>query len=115
MPVLPVQGDLADSLSVDGYALEIAGTDNSPDYVEGDQIIIDPQVKALPGEMIVARMAFQTEAILRKYRPRGVSGGIDVFELVPINDDHPSYRVDADNPGTILGVVVKHIRDPRRK
>lgn len=115
MPLVSIQGDLADSLSDHGYALKIEGTDNSPEYRENDQIIIDPDQIYHAGEMVVAFIEGHDAAILRKYRPRGKDSAGEVIELVPLNDDHATYTINKDNPGSILGVVVKHTRDPRIK
>lgn len=113
MPVITIQGDLADSLSQKGFALKIVGNDNFPEYKEGDQIVIDPDESPEPGEMVVAHIDGSDAGILRKYRPRGKDAGGEVIELLPLNNDHAAITIDMNNPGSIRGVVVKHIRNTR--
>lgn len=115
MPAIPVQGELAENLSPNGYALIIQGADMLPEFREGDQVIIDPDAKLSPGDIVIAQINAEEHAILRKYRPRGTDELGEVIELVPSNDDYPTILIDKQRPGEVLGVVVRHIRDPRRK
>ena len=80
-----------------------------PEFKEGDTIIIDPDIKPSPGDYVVARNADQ-EATFKKYRPRGRNAqGIDVIELVPLNEDYPILRSDV-SPLEIIGTLVEHRR-----
>lgn len=115
MAVIPVQGELADSLSAEGFALEVRGTSMLPDYREGDQVIIDPTITSLPGEVVVAKLDNEESATLKKYKPKQDNEHGPVFELIPLNEDHPVRLVDHNNPGCLIGPVVRHIRDPRKK
>jgi SOS-response transcriptional repressor LexA len=95
------------------FALEIKGESMLPDYVEGDRIIVDPDVVPQPGDFVVAKNSEEC-ATFKKFRPRGLGvNGEQVFELVPLNPDYPSMRSDRE-PIVVIGVVVEHRRRMRR-
>lgn len=100
-----VQADLGSHT----FALKVRGDSMEPEFKEGDTIIIDPDIKPTPGDYVVARNEDQ-EATFKKYRPRGRNAqGIDVIELVPLNEDYPILRSDV-SPIEIIGTLVEHRR-----
>jgi SOS-response transcriptional repressor LexA len=100
-----VQADLGSHT----FALKVKGNSMEPEFKEGDTIIIDPDIKPSPGDYVVARNADQ-EATFKKYRPRGRNAqGMDVIELVPLNEDYPILRSDV-SPLEIIGTLVEHRR-----
>ena len=100
-------------LSGTAFALQIKGESMTPEFKEGDRVIIDPNVQPLPGDFVVAKNG-DDEATFKKYRPRGVNEqGVTVFELVPLNEDFPSMRSDTQ-PISIIGTMVEH-RKYRKK
>lgn len=107
-------GDARDWLSPDkdvsdsAFALEIKGDSMEPEFHEGDKVIIDPAVRPRPGDYVVAKLHKQDEATFKKYRLRGIDAQGDIIELVPENGNHPTLRIDADNPGEIVGTMVEH-------
>lgn len=95
----------------DAFALVVRGTSMESEFHEGDKIVVDPDVAPQPGDLVVAKLDAQEEATFKKYRPRGTDdGGKPVIELVPLNEDWPVLRIDADSPGRIVGTVVEHRR-----
>ena len=95
------------------FALRVVGNSMAPDYVEGDIIIVDPDIAPRPGERVVAKN-HREEATFKKYRPRGRNAdGVEVYELVPLNDDYETLRSDLDQT-TIIGTVMEHRRMTRR-
>lgn len=100
-------------LSSHAFALRIKGDSMLPEFREGDMVIIDPSVNPLPGDYVVAKNG-ENEATFKKYRPRGVNEqGLQVFELVPLNEDYPSMRSDI-TPIRIIGTMVEHRRYRKR-
>lgn len=99
------------------FALVIKGNSMEPDFKEGDRIIIDPDVTPHPGDYVVAKCNCSTcydEATFTKYRPRGINEqGDEVFELVPLNEDYPTYRSDVI-PCHVIGTMVEHRRYRKR-
>lgn len=100
-------------LGPNAFALTIKGDSMTPEFREGDNIVVDPAVQPLPGDFVVAKNG-ENEATFKKYRPRGVNeAGQEVFELVPLNEDYPSMRSDL-KPIKIIGTMVEHRRYRRR-
>lgn len=100
-------------LSTSAFALKIKGDSMSPEFREGDTVIIDPAITPLPGDYVVAKNG-KEEATFKKYRPRGLNErGDEVFELVPLNDDYASIRSDL-SPARIIGTMVEHRRYRKR-
>lgn len=100
-------------LSGTAFALRIKGESMAPDFQPGDVVIIDPAISPRPGDFVVAKNG-SDEACFKKYRPRGIgTGGTEVFELVPLNEDYPSVRSDV-TPVMIVGTMVEHRRYRRR-
>ena len=90
------------------FGLVIVGNSMEPEFREGDVVFIDPDVVPRPGDFVVARNSEQ-EATFKKYRPRGTVDGIEVFELVPLNEDYAPMRSD-HQPIQIIGTMVEHTR-----
>lgn len=96
------------------FALKVKGKSMEPEFVEGDVIIVDPELQAGPGDYVVAKNGGD-EATFKKYRARGITdSGEEIFELVPLNEDY-AIRNSAKENIHIVGVVVEHRRIMRRK
>ncbi|WP_089528512.1 LexA family protein [Pantoea ananatis] len=95
------------------FALKISGDSMAPDFMEGDVVIVDPEVEPCPGEFVVAANG-DHEATFKKFRPTSFSaGGHQNFDLIPLNDDYPVIH-NTDTPVRIIGTMVEH-RIYRRK
>lgn len=96
-------------LSERAFGLEVRGLSMAPQFAPGDKIIVDQEVAPKPGSFVVA-MNGGDEATFKKYRPRGLdANGNDVFELVPLNEDFPSFFSDRQEL-VIIGTMVEHRR-----
>lgn len=96
------------------FGLIIRGESMLPEFKDGDMVIIDPAVSPHPGDFVVAKCN-GNEATFKKYRPRGIDeNGAEVFELVPLNEDYPTFRSDATMQCEIIGTMVEHRRYRRR-
>lgn len=99
--------------SLSTFALKVKGKSMEPDFVEGDVIIVDPELHPGPGDYVVAKNG-SDEATFKKYRARGISeSGEEIFELIPLNEDY-AVRSSAKEKIRIVGVVVEHRRLMRR-
>lgn len=106
-----LQTDL--TLSSNAFALKVKGDSMTPEFREGDVVIIDPSVEPLPGDFVVAKNSSE-EATFKKYRPRGVgANGEMVFELVPLNEDYPSLKSDISSI-RVIGTMIEHRKYRRR-
>lgn len=90
-----------------GFGLWLRGNSMTPQFNEGDLVIVDPDEQPRPGDFVVAKNG-SDEATFKKYRPRGLDEhGQEVFELVPLNDDYPPMYSDRQHI-EIIGVMVEH-------
>ncbi|EOD56726.1 MULTISPECIES: S24 family peptidase [Aeromonas] len=90
-----------------GFGLWLRGNSMSPQFNEGDLVIVDPDEQPRPGDFVVAKNG-SDEATFKKYRPRGIDeNGKEVFELVPLNEDYPPMHSDRQHI-EIIGVMVEH-------
>ncbi|MEY0543937.1 LexA family protein [Providencia rettgeri] len=99
-----------DDISANSFALRIEGDSMTPEFKEGDIVVIDTELAPAPGEFVFAQNGGH-QGTFKKYRPLGIGTG--EFELVPLNPDYPTlnsheYRI------MIVGVMVEH-RIYRRK
>jgi SOS-response transcriptional repressor LexA len=119
---------LTERTQVDWIRMEQAGErtlgmviereDMRDDIWPGDVVFLDPDVSPQPGDYVLAQVEDINEehaAVFRKYRPRRRdSAGVLIVELAPLNDDYPTYVIDAEHSGRILGVMVEHRKYRRR-
>lgn len=115
MPVIAIQSDLADTLSLNGFAIKQVGNSMTPDFNDGDQLIIDPDVTPEPGDYILSSIDRLQSSEVRKYRPVSYADGAETADLIATNVDYPIESIVIGVSGGIVGVVVRHIRDPRKK
>lgn len=101
-------------VSENAFALEIKGDSMMPDFIEGDIVIIEPNLQPSAGEFVVA-VNGNYEATFKKYRPLGEVDqfGREHFELVPLNPDHHSLSTHKQEI-RIIGTMIEH-RIYRRK
>ena len=95
------------------FSLEVDGMSMAPDFMPGDEIVVDAAMEPKPGALVIAQEMQHGIAMttFKKYRVVGVNEyGVDIIELVPLNQDFPTYnstQVDI----SIIGVVVQHHKD----
>ncbi|WP_392552891.1 LexA family transcriptional regulator [Orbus wheelerorum] len=100
-------------ISANTFALKIKGQSMEPEFVDGDMIVVDPTIKPLPGEFVVA-VNGEEEATFKKYRELGYDEHERMqFELVPLNSDYPKMS-SLTQQIRIVGTMVEH-RTYRRK
>lgn len=101
-------------VSDDAFALEIKGDSMTPDFIEGDVVIIDPNEPPHAGEFVAA-INGNYEATFKKYRPLGEvdNFGREHFELIALNPDYPKLST-LKQEIRIIGTMVEH-RIYRRK
>ncbi|MCU4419849.1 LexA family protein [Acinetobacter lwoffii] len=95
------------------FSLEVDGLSMAPDFMPGDEIVVDAALEPKPGSLVVAQEIQHGAAMttFKKYRVVGVNEhGVDIIELVPLNPDFPTYN-SAQIEISIIGVVVQHHKD----
>lgn len=96
-------------LGPDAFAIVIEDQSMSPEFAEGDKIILDPAVPPRARDFVMAAASPEDGPAFRMYRPND-RDGIESIELVPFNAAWPTQVIDTDNPGRILGTMVEHRR-----
>ena len=96
----------ANDASVHAFFLQLAGNSMTPEFREGDRVLIDPDITPQPGDYVAAKYG-KNETLLRKYRLLGHDeSGEEIFELMPLNQDHPVMR--SDNYGlSLIGTMLE--------
>lgn len=95
------------------FSLTIDGMSMAPEFLPGDEIVVDAAKSPVPGSLVVAQEIQQGSALttFKKYRVVGVNEhGVDIVELVPLNPDYPTYN-SMQIEISIIGVVVQHHRE----
>lgn len=112
---------VAEKVSSTAFALQVRGDSMEPEYCDGEVIIVDPEVRPVADDCIVAELlrqgeeAGQGDVTFKRYSPRGVIDGYPCFDLIPINPAFDTVTVSVRNPGRIIGTVVEHHRRLRRR
>ncbi|WP_312159018.1 LexA family transcriptional regulator [Acinetobacter sp.] len=95
------------------FSLTIDGMSMAPEFLPGDEIVVDAAKAPVPGSLVIAQETQQGVALttFKKYRVIGVNEhGVDIIELVPLNPDFPIYN-SMQIEISIIGVVVQHHRE----
>ena len=91
------------------FSVEVTGLSMSPDFMPGDELVIDASLAPKPGSLVIAQNGGH-ESTFKKYRVTGYDEfGRDIFELVPLNPDFPVLS-SSEHPIKIIGVLVQHLR-----
>lgn len=95
-------------VSENAFALEIKGDSMEPDFIEGDRVIIDPDVQPHAGEFVAA-INGDYEATFKKYRPLEDLDeyGRQHFELIALNPDYHKLST-LKQEIRIIGTMVEH-------
>lgn len=101
--------------STSSFAITIEDNSMSPEFIEGDVVIIDPEVSPVPGDKVCSLVDGMEDALFRIYKSSGLklinNSEKSQFSLLPINNNWASINISGN--GKILGVMVEH-RKPRR-
>jgi SOS-response transcriptional repressor LexA len=100
--------------SEDTFALRIRGESMTPDFREGDIVVIDPEIAPQPEDFVVGKDQ-GGEATFKRYHRRGVdpaTGNIR-FDLVPLNSAYETLH-STEQHIEIVGTMVEHHRYRRR-
>lgn len=80
------------------FILRVEGMSMEPKFVEGDKIVIDPSLEALPGHFVAAKRTRDQAATLKQLRQEG-----NEQFLYAINPDWPERIIKMSEEWTICG------------
>ena len=89
--------DMCD-VNENAYALTITDDSMVPVFSRGDKIIVDPDVRPVPGDYVVA--STPSGFVFRKYRLLE-----EGFSLRPLNEDYPPI---AGDKARVVAVMLEH-------
>ncbi len=99
IPIAPAGGgDHGACSGAESFALMVLGDSMTPEFAEGDVIVIEPEGLATDGAFVLALHA--NEWVFRQLVAAG--GG---WRLRPLNDRYPS--VDLESLAAVRGVVIQ--------
>lgn len=79
-------------------------------FAPGDILVIDLSAPINPGDYVIAAMAGES-AVIRRYQSRGrATNGTAIIDLMPLNPDYATLRIDEHSPGRIIGRVAQRIQ-----
>jgi hypothetical protein len=90
------------------FGLVVTGNAMSPEFSEGDRIIVDPQLNPEAGDAVIAKVG--DRLLFRRYRPRGDAGA---YELAALNENYAPVWSDRVNC-EVVATLVEHHRYRRR-
>jgi len=95
-------------LSENAFASEIVDESMKPECNPRDFVIVDPAVAPTPGNLVIAKLSNDGEAILRKYQDRGKDAkGNELFSLLALNADYKSAdELIKGKNAEIIGTVI---------
>ena len=93
------------------FAIEVPDKSNSPEYMPGDTVVIDPDETPAPGDMVLAVVGIPPVAVFRQYFV--VSGSPKGTGLQALNAQWESFTLYGPEDGRVIGVMTEYMR-PRR-
>lgn len=98
--------DAPDAVGPRAFVLRIEGISMEPKFVEGDKVIIDPSLKAQPGDYVVIKRINNESTIFRQLKQEG--GELYLYAL---NPDWPERIVRITEDLIICGLARWRISD----
>lgn len=80
------------------FILRVEGMSMEPRFVEGDKIVIDPSLEALPGHFVAAKRTRDQAATLKQLKQEGSE-----IYLYALNPDWPERIIKMNEEWTICG------------
>jgi transcriptional regulator with XRE-family HTH domain len=88
------------------FQITVSDRSNAPDYEPGDSVIIDPDLKPNPGDMVL--VVSDNSVLFRRYRPRA-----GTVELIPLNGDWETVTIRLDKTTHLLGTMSERAQQRR--
>lgn len=100
--------------SISSVSFKIEDDANFPRYLKGDIVVIDPERRIFPGDMVLALKENSQHTIFRQLHVTKEEDGEWLeYQLVPINPSWPTEVVTDSSSFIIVGAESEHARPPR--
>lgn len=87
------------------FALQIQDDSMLPTISTKDIVMLDPDQKPKPGDLVAAKIKGQSDVIIRQYKQRSVTASFETFELIAFNTHLANIIVENPDTAQIVGVV----------
>jgi SOS-response transcriptional repressor LexA len=104
--LIPISPELTKRISANAFAMEVKDDSMSPEFRVNDVLIIDPDTRPNPGDFVVSKLSTDSEVTIRKYKQLSASKTAPAFELIALNEDWASVRVEQDINCELIGSVI---------
>lgn len=98
-------------VSDNAYWLIVKGDSMTPDFQEGDLLLVDANRQPKSGDYVIAKIADENEATFKRYKVCGFDEKLNTeyFQLIALNEFYSP--IDSRyKPFVVLGVVVEYKR-----
>lgn len=102
---------VAKDFSKSCVALEIGDDSMLPEFVEGEEVVIDPNLRPESDDDCVLVRLPDGSVVFRRYRARSQGA----FDLVAESPDFQTISIRPDDGHEFLGTMVEHRKRRRRK
>lgn len=92
------------------FALQIQDDSMSPTINAKDIVMLDPDQKPKPADLVAAKIKGQSDVIIRQYKQRSVNASFESFELIAFNTHWANIIVENPDIAQIVGVVCQSTR-----
>lgn len=113
MVFISVSIALLPELSDGAFALKMANESMMPEIRVNDILVIEPSTSPQPGDFVLVKLADKPETIVCQYKKLSYTSS--EFELLTLNDNWPSIKVNDGVEVTVIGVMVQNIRNYHHK
>lgn len=95
--------------SEEAFRIFVWDRSNAPRFKPGDSLIIDPQARPAPGDMVFAAAGLSREPIFGQLSIKRTDTGL-VYQVAPLSESWPDHVVSAAD---IVGVMTEHAAQRR--
>ena len=82
----------------------------APELKIGDVLIVDPDQIIRPGGIVVTHLQDSKEITVRRYKQLSAGSPMEEYELIAVNENWASIRVNQSCGHKIIGFVLALIR-----
>lgn len=104
--LMPVSPGLSERIGTNAFALTVKDDSMDPEFRVNDVLVIDPATTPNPGDIVVAILGTDDEVTIRKYKQLSASKTSPAFELIALNEDWASIRVENNINCELIGTVI---------